>query len=76
MIIIMRDLCLQQPDYSKIPEIYAKLLRRMDDDDEGVKVFLYGFVDHLMLGFDREVLPICLVYPVVWGRHFTAGGKH
>ena len=38
VIIILRDLCMQQPEHDKIPAIYAKLLNRMEDGDEGVKV--------------------------------------
>eukprot|EP00047_Mylnosiga_fluctuans_P005246 m.239289 g.239289 ORF g.239289 m.239289 type:complete len:1575 (+) comp13460_c0_seq1:142-4866(+) len=37
VITIMRDLCIQQPDFPKVPAIYAKLLGRMDDTEDGVK---------------------------------------
>jgi hypothetical protein len=38
VISIMRDLCISQPTYTRVPEIYAKLLGRMDDSDDGVRV--------------------------------------
>ena len=34
---IMKDICVQQPDFSKINEICVKMIRRINDE-EGIKV--------------------------------------
>lgn len=34
---IFRDICLEQPDFDKIPEMCVKMIRRVNDE-EGIKV--------------------------------------
>ena len=34
---ILRDICIEQPEYPKIPEICLKIIRRINDE-EGIKV--------------------------------------
>ena len=36
---IFRDICLEQPDFPKIPEMCVKMIRRVNDE-EGIKVML------------------------------------
>lgn len=42
---IMRDICLEQPDFHKITEMCVKMIRRVNDE-EGIKagVFVVVFV--------------------------------
>ncbi|VDP90237.1 unnamed protein product [Echinostoma caproni] len=40
---ILRDICLEQPDFSRIPEICVKMIRRVNDE-EGIKVSLWRIV--------------------------------
>lgn len=42
---IMRDICLEQPDFHKITEMCVKMIRRVNDE-EGIKagVFFVVFV--------------------------------
>lgn len=37
---IMRDICLEQPDFHKITEMCVKMIRRVNDE-EGIKVCFY-----------------------------------
>ena len=34
---IFRDICIEQPDFSKIPEMCVKMIRRVNDE-EGIRV--------------------------------------
>ena len=34
---ILRDICMEHPDFERIPEICAKIIRRVDDEI-GIKV--------------------------------------
>lgn len=48
MIKILKDICLECPDFNKIPEICVKMIRRVNDE-EGIKklvqeVFQVGLV--------------------------------
>lgn len=40
MIKILRDICLEQPAFSKITEMCVKMIRRVNDE-EGIKVWIY-----------------------------------
>ena len=35
---IFRDICIEQPEFEKIPEMCVKMIRRVNDE-EGIKVF-------------------------------------
>lgn len=37
---IFRDICLEQTDFDKIPEMCVKMIRRVNDE-EGIKVMYY-----------------------------------
>lgn len=37
---ILRDICLEQPDFHKITEMCVKMIRRVNDE-EGIKVCLF-----------------------------------
>lgn len=39
MIKILRDICLEQPTFSKITEMCVKMIRRVNDE-EGIKVWI------------------------------------
>lgn len=39
---IFRDICLEQPDFDKIPEMCVKMIRRVNDE-EGIKVMHYNY---------------------------------
>ena len=34
---IFRDICIEQPDFTKIPEMCVKMIRRVNDE-EGIRV--------------------------------------
>lgn len=50
---IFRDICLEQPDFSKIPEMCVKMIRRVNDE-EGIKVKHYIIVltEYLIMRID------------------------
>lgn len=53
---IFRDICLEHPEFEKIPEICVKMIRRVNDED-GIKVS-EQFVtssEHLQLIFKPEI---------------------
>ena len=37
---IFRDICVEQPEFKKIPEMCVKMIRRVNDE-EGIKVKTY-----------------------------------
>ena len=40
---IFRDVCLDQPDFPRIPDMCVKMIRRVNDE-EGIKVCFYNSV--------------------------------
>lgn len=40
---ILRDICLEMPDFHKITEMCVKMIRRVNDE-EGIKVCVYLYV--------------------------------
>lgn len=50
---IFRDICLEQTDFDKIPEMCVKMIRRVNDE-EGIKVmdYIISLTEYLMMRID------------------------
>ena len=57
---ILKDICINQPDFSKIDEICVKIMKRINDE-EGIKVCLTCS---------------CIFYCIRFLTHMTATGHH
>lgn len=49
----MREICEQQPDYEKVPEVLARIVRRISDE-EGVKKLTVDTMQSLLFQPARE----------------------
>ena len=45
---ILRDICLEQPTFSKITEMCVRMIRRVNDE-EGIKVWIHSINLHLFV---------------------------
>lgn len=60
---IFRDICIEQPDFPKIPEMCVKMIRRVNDE-EGIRV---SYVDYAVVQLycnnnndnPTSILPVC-----------------
>ncbi len=77
---ILRDICLEQPDFHKITEMCVKMIRRVNDE-EGIKVCVYfGLLQVCLqcLVFNIQFIYINIFFPCRnwWMRHFRNSGSH
>lgn len=56
---ILRDICLEQPDFHRITEMCVKMIRRVNDE-EGIKVCLSFFFSFFFLSSDGRRLLLVL----------------
>ena len=63
---IFRDICIEHPDYDKIPEMCVKMIRRVNDE-EGIKV---GLAAEVFLSSTDCYNFVCLPCVHVYGCHF------
>lgn len=87
---ILRDICLEQPTFSKITEMCVRMIRRVNDE-EGIKVRIHYsicttclFTNLIVLRHDFDYFLICMpilfafIYIVIhrnwWMRHSRSCG--
>lgn len=75
---ILRDICLEQPDFHKITEMCVKMIRRVNDE-EGIKVCVHSLLPNVPLCFCffthiNKTWFVCFSHRNWWMRHFRNCG--
>lgn len=61
---IFRDICLEQPDFSKIPEMCVKMIRRVNDE-EGIKKLVNEVFQNMWFSSVKEKDTVKLLQKVM-----------